>query len=96
MSDSVSLSNNDLLVRENVSILFDRLYPHLRSILGKGYRDSLEILKEYIPFETEVYKSGTKVLNWSVPKEWQIDEAYIEDESGKKVIDSTFAFQKLS
>ena len=87
MSDSVSLSNNDLLVSENVSILFDRLYPHLRSILGKGYRDSLEILKEYIPFETEVYKSGTKVLNWSVPKEWEIDEAYIEDESGKKVID---------
>ena len=58
MSDSVSLSNNDLLVSENVSILFDRLYPHLRSILGKGYRDSLEILKEYIPFETEVYKSA--------------------------------------
>lgn len=70
-----------------VEELFDELYPYCRSILGKGYRDSLEILCDYIPLEKEVFLSGEKVLNWVVPKEWIIREAWIKDEEGNTVID---------
>ena len=45
----------DLSRKEDVEELFDRLYPLCRSILGQGYRDSLDILKEYVPFN-EVQK----------------------------------------
>lgn len=73
--------------KNSVEELFDRLFPICRSILGQGYRDSLEILREYIPLEEEEYLSGTKVLNWSVPQEWVIREAWIKDEFGNKVVD---------
>ena len=73
--------------KNSVEELFDRLFPICRSILGQGYRDSLEILKEYIPFKEEEYMSGTKVLNWTVPQEWVIREAWIKDEAGNVVVD---------
>lgn len=31
--------------------------------------------------------TGTKVFDWKVPKEWSINDAYIEDEGKKKIID---------
>lgn len=72
---------------QNVSRAFDRLFPICRSILGDGYRQSLKILQDYIPLKEEYYPSGEQVLNWQIPKEWVIREAYIENESGKRIID---------
>ena len=72
---------------DEVSTAFDRLFPICRSILGQGYRDSLTILEEYIPLQEKIFHSGEKVLNWVVPKEWVIREAWIKDPEGNKVID---------
>lgn len=72
---------------EEVSEAFDRLYPLCRSILGQGYRDSLAILKEYMDLDEIQFYSGDKVLNWSVPQEWVIREAWIKDSKGNTVID---------
>ena len=72
---------------QQVSELFDRLYPLCRSILGEGYRESLKILEEYIPLEEEYFPSDEKVLNWVVPQEWVLIEACIKDEEGNTVID---------
>lgn len=53
------LSQSDLTSLKNeINSLFNRLYPLCRSILGQGYRDSLDILREYVPFELEYFKSG--------------------------------------
>lgn len=76
-----------LETKEDVSILFDRLFPVCRSILGEGYRESLRILEEYIPLTEEYFPSGEKVLNWTVPMEWVIREAWIKDEEGNTVVD---------
>lgn len=76
--------NKELLEMER---LFDRLYPICRSITGEGLRQSLDILGEYIPLEREKFFTGEKVLNWSIPKEWVIREAWIKDEKGKAVLD---------
>lgn len=65
-----------------------KLFPICRSITGNGFRQSLEILKEELP-EINVFEvpSGTHVFDWTVPKEWNCTEAYIEDENHKRVID---------
>ena len=64
---------------------FDRLYPICRSILGKGFRDSLEIIGEIVDLNKKKVKSGTNVLDWTVPDEWNINDGYIITPSGKKI-----------
>lgn len=54
-----------------------QLYPLNRSITGKGNRETLSLIKKKIPLETKKFKSGKKVFDWRVPKEWSINKAYI-------------------
>lgn len=67
--------------------LFDKVFPSCRSIMGEGFRDSLDIMSEYMPLERLSFYTGQKVLNWVVPEEWVIKEAWIKDSRGKKIID---------
>ena len=55
--------------------------------MGQGYRDSLAILKEYMDLEEIEFHTGDRVLNWNVPQEWVIREAWIKDSKGNKIID---------
>lgn len=68
--------------------LAKKLFPICRSITGKGVRETLHIIKEEIP-QLKIYsiKSGVQVFDWVIPDEWNIEDAYIEDENGKKIID---------
>ncbi len=66
----------------------ERIFPICRSITGQGVRETLNILSEYADGMTvHEVPTGTKVFDWTVPKEWMIRDAYIEDESGNHVID---------
>tara|TARA_B100000989_G_scaffold164030_1_gene122556 strand:- start:20893 stop:22200 length:1308 start_codon:yes stop_codon:yes gene_type:complete len=66
--------------------LFDDLFPICRSITGNGYSRSLDILRKYINFKIIKYRSGKKVFDWVVPKEWNITDAYVI-KNKKKIID---------
>ena len=67
--------------------LAEELYPICRSITGGGVRDTLDILSKTYPINIHNVPSGTEVFDWSVPKEWNIYDAYIIDPSGKKIVD---------
>ena len=67
--------------------LAERLFPICRSITGNGVRQSLRILQEYIPIEIHEVPSNTPVFDWTVPKEWNIRDAWVVGPDGKKVID---------
>lgn len=63
------------------------LYPTCRSITGDGVRQTLARIASEIPLQIEEVPSGTPVLDWTVPKEWNIREAWIADARGERVID---------
>lgn len=70
-----------------------KIFPYCRSLTGEGVRCTLNDLREFITQgggpELKIFNvpSGTKAFDWTVPREWKIREAYIEDEAGNHIID---------
>ncbi|MBF7046021.1 DUF4910 domain-containing protein [Campylobacter volucris] len=67
-----------------------KLFPICRSITGAGFRASLKILDDAMGggiLKIHSIKSGTKVYDWVVPQEWQINDAYIITPDGEKICD---------
>ena len=78
------------LGQEMYNLITD-LYPICRSITGNGVRETLKIIQNYIPdLEMHEVPTGTEVFDWTVPKEWNIKDAYIKNSKGERVVD----FQK--
>jgi aminopeptidase-like protein len=67
--------------------LASRLFPLCRSITGKGVRQTLDILGDYIDLDRKRIASGTVVFDWTVPKEWIARDAYIVDPFGNRIAD---------
>ena len=65
--------------------LAKELWPIGRSITGQGVRHTLDIIAQTLP-ELKVFQvaSGTDVFDWVIPKEWQVNEAYIIGPDGQK------------
>lgn len=67
--------------------LIAELFPICRSITGDGVRQTLRILRGHIPLEVHEVPTGTKVFDWTVPKEWNIRDAFVKNSKGVRVID---------
>ena len=64
------------------------LFPINRSITGKGIIKTLKIFKKAHPkLKIKYFKSGKKVFDWIIPSEWNVKNAYVLDQEGKKIID---------
>lgn len=80
-------SASDVAIGEEIHALMARLYPIPRSITGDGVRRSLAIMREYAPLELFEVPSGTPAFDWTVPKEWNVREAWVKNARGERVID---------
>jgi aminopeptidase-like protein len=67
--------------------LIAALYPFCRSITGDGVRKTLQLLQPHIPLTMHEVPTGTLVFDWTVPKEWNIRDAYVKNMKGERVID---------
>ena len=85
----VNMKFNDLDFKKNIydaEQLFEELFPICRSITGDGVRKTLSILNRITDFDIHEVSSGTRCYDWSIPDEWNVKDAYVEDEKGEKVI----------
>ena len=68
--------------------LAKEIFPIYRSITGEGVRKTLHILKKKNPLiKIKSIPSGKKIFDWTIPREWKINEAYIVTPDGKKICD---------
>ncbi|MEW6585078.1 MAG: DUF4910 domain-containing protein [Nitrospirota bacterium] len=82
----IALQHHENIGKEMYGLISE-LYPICRSITGNGVRETLRSIKKVIPLEIHEVPSGTRVFDWTVPKEWNIKDAYIRNSRGEKIID---------
>lgn len=94
MSSDPEQSNKELLtlrdprtLGQGMYSLVERLYPICRSITGGGVRQTLAQVKKILPIDVFEVPTGTKVFDWTVPKEWNIKDAYIKNAQGERIVD---------
>lgn len=66
---------------------FERLWPLNRSLTGDGVRQTHDILGELVPLVRMEIPSGTPVFDWTVPPEWTLNEAFVVDPTGRRILD---------
>ena len=76
------------MISKYYNIAKNRLFLLNRSITGQGVLKTLKIIKKEFPeLKIKKIKSGTKVFDWKVPEEWNVNNAYVLDKNNKKIID---------
>ena len=76
-----------MTVGEELYKLVAELYPVCRSITGDGVRRTLEVVDREVGLVLHEVPTGTQVLDWTVPREWNVRDAWVADPSGRRVID---------
>jgi aminopeptidase-like protein len=74
-------------IGDDIFALAASLYPICRSITGNGVRETLKMLARHIEIGVHEVPSGTQVFDWTVPREWNIRDAYIKNARGEKIVD---------
>ena len=65
-----------------------KLFKINRSITGKGIVETLNIIKnQFRNLKIKKIKAGTKVFDWIIPPEWNVNNAYVIDKNNVKIID---------
>ena len=77
-----------MTIRKYFNIAKKDLYPITRSLTGEGVKQTLKIIqKEFPELKIKKFKSGEKVFDWTIPDEWNVNDAYIIDKYNNKIID---------
>ena len=76
------------MITEKLYNIGQKLFPVNRSITGHGTVKTLRVLKSIVPkLKIKKIKSGKKIFDWLVPPEWNVNDAFVEDKFGDKIID---------
>ncbi|RIL07696.1 MAG: peptidase M28 [Proteobacteria bacterium] len=67
--------------------LIRELLPFPRAMTGDGVRRTLAVVGRHLPLAVHEVPSGSQVLDWVVPPEWNVREAWIAGPDGRRVAD---------
>ena len=88
--NKIAHTENAATVGQAMHGMMRDLYPFCRSITGNGLRETLRGVQQQIPLDLHEVATGTQVFDWTIPKEWNIRDAYVKNSQNERVID----FQK--
>ena len=74
-------------IGEEIFELAAKIFPICRSITGNGVRDTLRALGALVDLEVHEVPTGTPVFDWTIPREWNIRDAFIKDARGERIVD---------
>ncbi len=74
-------------IGEEIFALAAKIYPICRSITGDGVRQTLREIGEHIALDVHEVPTGTEVFDWTIPREWNIRDAYIRNHKGERIVD---------
>ena len=74
-------------VGSEILALAARIFPICRSITGDGVRQTLREVSAHIDLDIHEVATGTPVLDWTIPREWNVRDAWIKNERGEKIVD---------
>jgi aminopeptidase-like protein len=83
----VELTAAPISLGAEMHALVSDLYPICRSITGDGFRATLSHLQKLLPLEVHEVPTGTRAFDWTVPNEWNIREAWIQNSAGERIVD---------
>src|SRR5579862_1344228 len=63
------------------------LYPICRSITGAGVRQTLSLIGKRLPLVIHEVPSGTRVFDWEIPLEWNVEDAAVIGPDGRRLVD---------
>ena len=73
---------------EDMHAFASSLFPICRSLTGNGVRETLRRITDRLPaLVVHEVPSGTQAFDWTVPNEWNVRGAYIEDPAGQRIVD---------
>lgn len=76
------------MIGEEILAFAKELYPINRSLTGEGVRDTLRRIQRHLPdLQMHEVPSGSQAFDWTIPDEWEITEAFIEEPSGQRIVD---------
>jgi aminopeptidase-like protein len=78
---------DDAGIGEEIYALAAAIYPICRSITGDGVRQTLDHLARRLDLEVHEVPTGTKVFDWTIPREWSIRDAFIKNPAGERIVD---------
>jgi len=87
ITDPDALAGDTASPGDEMTQLIRELYPICRSITGEGVRQTLRLLAREIPLHVREVPTGTHVLDWEVPREWNIRDAWIKTIGGDRLVD---------
>lgn len=77
-----------MIIGKEIHDFASQLWPLNRSLTGEGVRETLKLIANHLSdLNIKSVPSGTKVYDWTIPKEWKVVEAYITTPDGKKICD---------
>jgi len=72
----------------SIHALAAELFPICRSLAGPGIGETLAIIDREIGLEVAEVPTGTRILDWTAPQEWSLNEAWIRGPDGGLVLDA--------